>query len=148
METATAQWSEGRGRRPEMPRPTAVRRSRRGRPGAPFRSSDPQPTNSGKRHSTRQCFRVETALSHSKQRAGGQVTRQFSRGSRSPIFRFPSSNLASIISGTGDSHCQVFFARKSLKTNDCNPQRLPILGNRFFQPITGHHLRIAHKEKR
>jgi len=58
--------------------------------------------------STRQCCRIEIAVSHSKHQVGTQSTRQFSAACPSPIFQFPFSNFAPFSSEKGVKPCQVF----------------------------------------
>lgn len=71
-------------------------------------SSNLQPFSPGLCSSTRQYFRVETALSRSKQRTGARATRQFFGGSPSPILQFPFSNFALFVPERVTSRARCF----------------------------------------
>jgi len=77
--------------------------------------------------STRQYFRVEIAVSHSKQRIGVRVTRQFFGGSPSVIFKFAISNFEWPPPQKGVNQNQV-FARASYSNQTSGAQK----GCQFF----------------
>jgi len=72
------------------------------------RPPERRPLRSRMCKSTRQCCRIEFALTPSKQRIDAAATRQFLAGSPVPIFQFPISNFAFSLPEKGVNQNQVF----------------------------------------
>jgi len=80
-----------------------------------LRPPERRPLHSRVRKSTRQCCRIEFALTPSKQRIGASATRQFLGDFFSPIFEFRISSFVLFRPEKGVNQIQVFRAARHSK---------------------------------